>query len=88
LGRGSGGWSEGEGPGSFKTTVHSTFKEMSIDDTPKAESIDSIEGIRQTIQLILKAYNLSEEDINNRKYSDEMIVWDGYFKDTIYKEEN
>ena len=61
---------------------------MSIDDTPKAESIDSIEGIRQTIQLILKAYNLSEEDINNRKYSDELTVCEGYFNDTIYKEEN
>ena len=78
----------GDLPCIIKTTVRSAFKSMNIEDIHKAESIDPIEGIKQTIQLILKAYNLSEEDINNRKYSDELTVCEGYFNDTIYKEEN
>jgi hypothetical protein len=54
--------------------VYHSFEEMNAGDAEYAASIDPIEGLQNTIELILLAYGVTREELGNRIYSDKITV--------------
>lgn len=55
-------------------TVYDSLEEMNADDYRLAADLNPVEGLRMTLQLILAAYGLKEEDLQNKIYSDSITV--------------
>jgi hypothetical protein len=54
--------------------VYHSFEEMNEGDAEYAASIHPIEGLRNTIELILLAYGVTREELETRVYSDKITV--------------
>lgn len=54
--------------------VYHSFEEMNEGDAEYAASIDPIEGLRNTLDLILNAYGVSREKLKLRIYPDKLTI--------------
>jgi hypothetical protein len=54
--------------------VYHSFEEMNADDYRHVAETNPVEGLRRTLQLILSAYGLKEEDLQNKIYNDSITV--------------
>lgn len=55
-------------------TIYDSLDEMNADDYRLAADLNPVEGLRMTCQLILAAYGLQEEDLDNKIYNDTITV--------------
>ena len=47
-------------------TIHQSFAEMECDRSRHAASLDPVEGLRQTVELILRAYGTGRDELKLR----------------------
>jgi hypothetical protein len=58
----------------MKLKVFRTIEEMDKDRRKLAAELDPMKGLAQTTELILQVYDVTREELSQRKWSDKIIV--------------
>lgn len=47
-------------------TIHQSLEDMESDRSRYAAAVDPVQGLRETVELILRAYGTTREELNKR----------------------
>jgi len=55
-------------------TIHHSFEEMETAQARDAASLDPVEGLRQTVELILRVYSTNREELKKRVRANRITI--------------
>ncbi len=67
--------------------IYLSFEEMEADRLRQAASLNPEEGLRQTVELILRVYGITREDLSKRFLKNKITFTTGRLKDQADIEE-
>jgi hypothetical protein len=58
----------------FNLKIYDSFEDMNLEDVRQAARIDPISGIIQTLDLIMKIYGVTEEELTQKQYPETLTI--------------